>query len=72
MKSTLEDAIREIEGLRRENEKLTIKVETFEKCFMMVRALQPQSCGSMMTPDVVYALNERLRDLNEQKQETAS
>lgn len=63
MRQTLEEAVREIEYLRRENEKLAIKVETFEQCFLMIRASQPPSRGGECRPDVVWELNERLREL---------
>lgn len=64
MKQLLQAALREIDELRRDNQLLRAKVDTFERCFMMVQSLQPRSCGELSKPDICCEIQQKLRELS--------
>ena len=60
-------AANEIAALRRGNEMLAVRIETFEKCFAMVNAQHPQHPQQPQAPqgpDLVYIMAKRAQEID--------
>lgn len=66
MKTLLEDAKREIESLRRQNEILRAQVDVMD-LFGSLLFTKPPARDQLMAPDVAYALGKAIQDLESVK-----
>lgn len=65
--STMREAQHEIQGLRRSNEVLSAKVEVFESMMCLLHT-QPATRSMGASPDVVFALEKRILELEREKE----
>jgi hypothetical protein len=62
IKEMLDRALMEINELRRRNEILSVKVETFEQCVSMVHAEPPRRMGGAVHPDIAWEIQKHLSE----------
>lgn len=55
----LASAVNEIKGLRRRNELMAARLETFDKCMLMLHTQLPHQ-GQGMSPDLVWEIEKYL------------
>ena len=59
----LQQAVIEIKQLRKQNELMAARLDTFDKCMLLIHTV-PNYTGQSMSPDLVWEIESHLSGLN--------